>query len=128
MKKLTTLLLVSTLLFSLSACIGKQAPDDSTATSQTQQVMQTDSTESEHETRVPILTSFDDYESVIDLYKNVIQICFNYEDSKDAHEKYAAELGITDEIEKELFGTLLSSAYLFYPVHLLVLHLIRTIF
>ncbi|MBQ8212508.1 MAG: hypothetical protein IJZ80_00735 [Clostridia bacterium] len=115
MKKLTALLLVSTLLFSLSACIGKRAPDDSTATSQTQQVMQTDGTESEPETRIPMLTSFDDYESVIDLYKNVIQICFNYEDSKDAHEKYAADLGITDESEKALFGTLLTSAYLFYP-------------
>lgn len=55
------------------------------------------------------------YDDVISLYRDVINICQNYVDSKDATEKYAAELGITDEKEKELFSELLNYAYLQYP-------------
>ena len=55
------------------------------------------------------------YDDVISLYRDVINICQNYVDSKDATEKYASELGITDEKEKELFSELLNYAYLQYP-------------
>ena len=55
------------------------------------------------------------YDDVISLYRDFINICQNYVDSKDATEKYAAELGITEEKEKELFSELLNYEYLQYP-------------
>lgn len=52
------------------------------------------------------------YKSVLEVYRKAINVCPNYTDD---YEKYASDLGITDEAEKELFFELLSSGYLFYP-------------
>ncbi len=56
-----------------------------------------------------------EYEKIIDLYKKVINICPNYMNAEEGDAIYAAQLGITDESEKELFYKLLTSAHLFYP-------------
>ena len=59
-------------------------------------------------------TVYTNYNRVLDLYRKVTEICRTYEDTKDADERYAAELGISDESEKEILSKLLTSAYLYY--------------
>ena len=59
--------------------------------------------------------SLEAYGDVIELYKHAIEHCANHEDSKDAVDRYAEELGIVDAEKKALLGELMSATYLFYP-------------
>ena len=45
------------------------------------------------------------------MYRSIIEILPNYEDSKEAIDNCCAELGIVDEKEKELFEKLFSSTF-----------------
>ncbi len=104
MKKIITFLIAVTLLFAMAAC--NTLPNDPSGSAE----------ESKELSQDPVTSSaLENYGEVIALYREVIEICAVYEDSKGAYDRYAAELGIVDEAERVLFGDLLDSAYLFYP-------------
>ncbi len=54
------------------------------------------------------------YDEMIDVYRDIIRICQRYDNGKDEDHDYAAELGIYDRFDKELYEKLFASAYLLY--------------
>ena len=118
MKKCASLLLCFVMLQLLLSCHVNESPSGvQTSDQPTAGSVATDDAPTANSTREnapaqntpPTESHTITYGRILDLY------CRHYSDSKDAIDRYADELGITDTREKDLFSQLLISTYLFYP-------------
>ena len=104
MKKYIAIFMCLIMILSLFSCDEKTITDNYTEDKSETEYKHTTSDD-------PVQKSPADYSKILDMYRSIIEILPNYEDSKEAIDNCCAELGIVDEKEKELFEKLFSSTF-----------------
>ena len=103
MKRIVAILMCSIIVLSLFACNNNVKDDENNHTNS--------NTNNETSADDPDQENPAEYGKILDMYRSIIELLPNHSDLKETMDQYCAELGIVDELEKELFIKLFGSTF-----------------